>query len=681
MKKLYILTAALLVLLLTSMMLVEKNDHQPTNSLTNDEGQALFYKGMITIKVKVGIEDLGKQKGEISFNIPSLDLKANKFGVDLLEKRFKYNPKKLKKGMPDLSRIYRIEFPEEISVTKVAREFSQDPNIEYAEPIPIKYYLDEPNDLLYSQCQHLTADKSRFGMGHTSWGRWSEVIIGINDVGVDWKHPDLTDNVWQNLGEDADADGHTLEYIGDEWVFDPGDENGIDDDENGFTDDLIGWNFYLNSNDPMPIPGAPNNGHGTHCAGIAAGRTNNHEGIASIGWNLTFMPILADADDNLGWNHYNALIYAAENGADIISNSWASPVSIQAEIEVIEYVTGLGSIIIGAAGNDNSECLYYPACYPGVLSIAAVNVDDTKTDYSTYGPSIDICTPGGSSIGYILSTVPGGGYAGGYGTSMACPLAAGLLGLIKSYFPDWTNDQLIAQMLGTADNIDSMNPQYQYKLGSGRINAFHALVDTGVTVPQELKLIIKNIDPQDENGNDIIEPGEEFTLNMKFQNYVHCVGENNVMINIESSDPEIIILDGSATIDIPPDGFFTLEDQIQIMVSEEASPHFAQFMVNIEANTPIVYFPDTIFELLVAPSGIFVFEGEENGQDYSGTFIKGFLDSLGYGYTYSNIYPVSLKGFDAVFLSHGNFGIDLDNGYFFTEEHSLICQEYPGGRR
>ncbi len=87
----------------------------------------MFHKGMITIKVKEGIEDLGKQKGKVFFNIPSLDSKVNKYEVDLLEKRFRYNPKKMKKGMPDLSRIYRIEFPEDISVTKVAREFNEDP--------------------------------------------------------------------------------------------------------------------------------------------------------------------------------------------------------------------------------------------------------------------------------------------------------------------------------------------------------------------------------------------------------------------------------------------------------------------------------------------------------------------------------------------------------------------------
>ena len=477
------------------------------------------------------------------------------------------------------------------------------------------------------------------------------------------------------MGEDADGDGVTLEFIGGEWVFDPDDENGIDNDENGYIDDLIGWNFFLDSNDPMPMPGYPNNGHGTHCAGIAAGRTNNTEGIASIGWNLTLMPMVASDDENLGWGHYDALIYAAENGADIISNSWGSPVSIYAEIEVIEYVTGLGSILVGAAGNADSETLYYPACYPNVLSVASVNFDDTKTSYSSYGPSIDICAPGGGTGGGILSTLINGGYGRGYGTSMACPLVAGLLGLIKSYHPEWTNDLIIKQIIGTADSIDLQNPDYQYKLGSGRINASRALSNLAV-VPEELKLYIENIHPQDDNGNDILEPGEEVSINIKFRNYAPCWGEDSVTITINTLDPEIIILNNSATVNIPPDNYFMVEDQFKIKVAEESTSHFAHFYVSIESQTPVVSFPNSTFKLLVAPSGIFVFEGEENGQDFSGTFIKNFLDTHGFECTYANTYPVSFKGFETVFLSHGNFGVNLNEGYFFTEEHSFICQEY-----
>ena len=76
------------------------------------------------------------------------------------------------------------------------------------------------------------------------------VLAANHDSGCDWDHPDLINNIWNNLGEDFDNDGHTLEWSGSAWVFDPGDINGIDDDANGYVDDFIGWDFNSNNNDP-----------------------------------------------------------------------------------------------------------------------------------------------------------------------------------------------------------------------------------------------------------------------------------------------------------------------------------------------------------------------------------------------------------------------------------------------
>ena len=83
-------------------------------------------------------------------------------------------------------------------------------------------------------------------------------------------------------------------------------------------------------------------------------------------------------------------------------------------------------------------------------------------------------------------------YTGSGGTSCATPITAGLLGLVKSYHPDWTKDQLITQLLGTADDIDSFNPGYENQLGSGRINAYRALHDTGVILEQEITVLVFN---------------------------------------------------------------------------------------------------------------------------------------------------------------------------------------------
>ena len=92
------------------------------------------------------------------------------------------------------------------------------------------------------------------------------------------------------------------------------------------------------------------------------------------------------------------------------------------------------------------------------------------------------------------------------------------------------------------------------------------------------------------------------------------------------------------------------------MVSEEATSHFASFTITFDSELEIVCGEEQIIEVLVAPAGIFIYEGELNGQDYSGTYIKNILDQMGIYNTYSNTYPPTLLGFETVFLSHGNFG-------------------------
>ncbi|MCD4682155.1 MAG: S8 family serine peptidase, partial [Bacteroidales bacterium] len=678
MKKLYILIAALLVVLLTSTMLVEKNDNQPTNSITYDEGQPLFHKGMITIKVKTGIGDFGKQKGNVLFNIPSLDSKVGKYKVDLLEKRFKYNPKKMKEGMPDLSRIYRIEFPEDISVTKVAREFSKDPNIEYAEPIPVAHLTVEPNDPMYSQQQYLSQIFAPQAWDiHKGENGEEEVIIAIVDTGTEWDHEDLVDNIWQNMGEDFDGDGKTLEFIGGAWIFDPDDENGVDDDENGYIDDFIGWNFFFSSNDPNPIPGTLNWQHGTHCAGLAGATTNNSIGVASVSWNLKILPIQSFYTYDL--QSYNAIIYAAENEADIISNSWGYYVYSQANHEVISYAIELGSILVAGACNDNQIRNFYPASYPGVISVSASNHLDQKASYSNYGPQITICAPGGDNGYPIFSTYVNNTYWGAMGCSMATPITAGLLGLVKSYHPDWTSDQVITQVLGTADDIDSNNPGFENLLGSGRINAFSALDSSGVTLQQEITLDLVYSDFHDLDDNHNPEPGDTISLSLKLRNYNYGVGAADATFTLSSLDTEITIINNTYTADIPADDYFILEDAFEFVISEYASTHDVSFELITIADKEITWGDTIPVEFLVAPAGILVYQGEGLGDTYSGDFINEFLVEQGFDVFYTSHFPSALNGFDAAFLSFGNYGFIgnyLMEGTPITLEMTQIIADY-----
>ncbi len=681
-----LLNVVIIILALTTNGLVAQNQNSipktrpgqyvASESADSELLSSEFVQGMITVKLKSGTGEFGKQTGTVQFGIKSLDDKVIQFGVNQLDKRFRYNASKLRAGLPDLSRIYKISFPVDIPLNEVVKLFALDPNVEYAEPIPVYHAADVPNDALYSQCQHLAQIFAEAAWTiHKGENGTDTIVIAIIDTGVDWHHVDLRSNIWQNLGEDADGDGHTMEAVGFQWVLDPGDLDGIDNDGNGFTDDLLGWNFITSNGDPSPIAGNPLFYHGTHCAGIADGVTDNGIGIASISWNLKVMPVCVDALNNFPYA-WDGIIYAAENGADIISNSWGGDVYSIASQEVMDYATGLGSIVVAAAGNNNNSEVFYPADFENVISVASVSLDDTKASYSNYNIAVDISAPGGGTEGGILSTVPGNDYWLGSGTSMATPLVAGCLGLLKSYHPNWSNDQIITQLLGTADNIDSLNPDYLTMLGSGRVNAYRMLSEENVMPFLKLGLVSANT--ADQNGNGMNEPGELVTLNLDLHNYMPCYGSDNVNVSITTQDPDISIIQGTCTVNIPPDSDFGVYDTLQIQVGANASCHFAQLTIHFESDLQITAGQDIIFTVLVNPSGILVFEGEENGQDYSGTLITNFLDQLGYAYTYSNSIP-SLYGFETVFLSFGNFGQYLDQGTEFTEKNSLQVQEYLEG--
>ncbi|MEO1589646.1 MAG: S8 family serine peptidase, partial [Bacteroidota bacterium] len=125
------------------------------------------------------------------------------------------------------------------------------------------------------------------------------IVVGVLDSGIDWKHPDLIDNIWQNLAEDADGDGVVLVWNGSSWIFDPDDENGIDDDGNGYVDDFIGWDFVNGDNNPMDDH---ESGHGTHVAGLIAASGNNGIGISGVAWNAQLMGLKILSETGAGYS-------------------------------------------------------------------------------------------------------------------------------------------------------------------------------------------------------------------------------------------------------------------------------------------------------------------------------------------------------------------------------------------
>lgn len=252
-------------------------------------------------------------------------------------------------------------------------------------------------------------------------------VIAILDTGVDIEHPDLMENIWTNTKE---ADG----------------VDDYDDDGNGFNDDLHGWDFV---NQTGRI--GDWNGHGTHCAGIAAAVGGNGIGVVGANPDALIMPVTVMQSDGTGdvATIIKGIDYALANGADIISMSFGSYGESKAEEQALGRAYQK-AFLVAAAGNDgkclnhrhperrqNSPMPMYPASYTFVLGVQAMNSDGSLTSWSNYddnGPTFsdwgedrlynyEILAPGAN----IESTYPGGNYKALNGTSMATPMVAGAL--------------------------------------------------------------------------------------------------------------------------------------------------------------------------------------------------------------------------------------------------------------
>ena len=307
--------------------------------------------------------------------------------------------------------IYYAYFSGEEAPATVAAALQQNPQLEYAEPKYVHYIDATPNDPQFGQQAFFNTVQAT-----PAWdlvkGEQGNVVVAIVDGGTDRDHPDLAANFWVNADETPN--------------------NGVDDDNNGFIDDVNGWNFSNNSNDPTGLSNTPSNAsHGTHTAGIACAVTNNNTGVAGMSWNARLMGICISSrttDNNLEFG-LDGILYAANNGAKVISLSWGRLGGSSAfEQDVINFATDLGSLIVAAAGNNNTSALHFPSAYRNVLAVANTTNSDVRNSSSNYGTWVDVSAPGTS----ILSTVNGGGYGSISGTSMSCPLVAGLAALVRT---------------------------------------------------------------------------------------------------------------------------------------------------------------------------------------------------------------------------------------------------------
>lgn len=383
--------------------------------------------------------------------VPGLSTLAKKYGITNLSKPFF-----VAKESTILQRTFMIEFDDYLKIEQFIKELEGMNGVEYAEKVPLYKHCLTTNDPYYTNQWHLTKINAQGAWNYFSTG--STVVVAVVDDAVKRNHPDLAPNLWVNPGEI------------------PG--NGIDDDGNGYIDDVNGYD--IGSGDNNPNPPTSSYSHGTHVAGIVSAASNNGIGVSSIGFSCKIMCVKATNQPTTISSGYQGVTYAAANGAHVINMSWGGPGGGTTGQNVINYAISKGSIPVAATGNDNVQTLFYPAAYTGVVSVSATNSADKKASFSNYGTWVKISAPGDN----ILSTTIDDSYGYMSGTSMASPLVAGLLGLMKSLNPTMPNSAIVNCLYSTAQNINSLNPSYNGKLGAGRIDAAAAMACVAASLSQ-----------------------------------------------------------------------------------------------------------------------------------------------------------------------------------------------------
>jgi subtilisin family serine protease len=389
-------------------------------------------------------------------------------------------------GQPgDLTNVYLLELAADADAGAVARAFARDPHVDYAQINGQARFAATPNDPFYAtsgswgQSFDDLWNLKRIGASQ-AWDttQGQNVVVAVVDSGLDLTHPDIAANLWTNPGELA--------------------ANQQDDDQNGYVDDVHGYDFVNASGDP-----SDDFGHGTHVSGIVAAVGNNGQGVIGVAPRASLMAL--KALDQSGDGNFDALaaaiVYAAENGADVINNSWAcaTPCPSNPVIEdAVALAHDLGAVVVFAAGNSQDDVSNYsPQNQADVIVVAASDTNDDRAPFSNFG-DLDVAAPGSAppvappdfepdrailslkSADCDVSLCPaglvvGGSYLRQAGTSMAAPHVAGLAALLLAENPALSPEEVRQAIRHTADA--SGQSGWGTSFGYGRIDAARAVLE------------------------------------------------------------------------------------------------------------------------------------------------------------------------------------------------------------
>ncbi len=415
------------------------------------------------------------------------------------------------------------------ALTSLIGVYEAMPNVSYAEPQMAVQDALTPNDPKFT-------DNTLYGLNGTNGvnapAAWDAttgatfVTVADIDTGIDYDHPDLYENVWINQPEipvsrmanliDVDGDGLITFYdLNDPRNQGPGkitdvngdgridaadllapmtvDANGNDlggggwvnpkkantqDGDTAHPDDLVGWNFVTNTNNPFD-----DNGHGTHTAGTIGAIGNNNTGVVGVDWKVQIMPLkfLNASGSGTDTAADLAFHYATDHGARVSNNSWGGLGTSSPILDGLNYAAAKGDVVVAAAGNNSANddtTFFSPASYhtANMLVVAATDSNGALASFSNFGPTtVDLGAPGVN----IYSTYISNGtstYATLSGTSMATPHVTGTVGLLLSQHPTWTAAQLISQIKSTTTADSPLSG----KTVTGGIDNANAAVDHNI---------------------------------------------------------------------------------------------------------------------------------------------------------------------------------------------------------
>jgi len=413
-------------------------------------------------------------------------------------------------AVPDLSHVYRVRLAQGADLERAVALYAADPHVAWAQP-------DFAVDLDWTPDDPYFASSDSWGQGYRDlWGlerirapeAWDRsqgegVVVAVIDSGVDYEHPDLADNVWLNPGEDLNGNGRV----------DPEDWNGVDDDRNGFVDDLRGFDFansydgnedgdYEDAgdwNDPDPFD---DSGHGSHVAGTVAAVGNNGIGVIGVAPRARIMALKGFPASGSTTIEIlaRAMVYAVENGARVINNSWSCsrrcPSNPIAE-EAVALAAARGVVVVTSAGNRQDDVVFYsPEKLRETIVVGASDSADAPASFTNHGLLVDVIAPGSgvqSGSGFfpqrailsLLSSqagpaadgfgafVVGDDYLRWSGTSMSAPHVAGLAALLLSEQPELGVEGVRARLRGSARDLGAAG--HDGRFGAGLIDAAHAL--------------------------------------------------------------------------------------------------------------------------------------------------------------------------------------------------------------